>query len=267
MCQLFYQTQDEELAATFISNRIAVEIFGSACDNQDVVKEVRSHPVDTADEQFCDITLTFMTDDTAAPSVYPAHRGVLNSRSLYFINGFRPGGLLSKLPGLDYLNVHATPEASKAIIDFCYGRLNFNKLHWKTAADAAELAHKDNFRLSAARKAFLDRFHSQFDPKQAEPMLMAAQKLEDKEGIKQFEDLLIACLESLGKITTANRNQFQPYANIAKNHGLTELKKKTDAIENALTKELEKKEIDAQTVANEELVKKMIDDGKLGQIK
>ena len=64
---------------------------------------------------------------------------------------------------------------------------------------------------------------------------MAAQKLEDKEGIKQFEELLIACLESLGKITAANRNQFQPYANIAKNHGLTELKKKTDAIEEALT--------------------------------
>lgn len=271
MCQLFYQTQDEaakkELAATFVSNRIAVEIFGSACDDQGVVKEVRSHPVDTADEQFCDITLTFKTDDAAAPSVYPAHRDVLYGRSLYFVNGFRPGGLLSKLPGLDYVNVHATPEASEAIIDLFYGRLNMNTLAWKTAADAAELAGPHIFKLpSSSKNALLDRFRSQFDPKQAEPMLMAAQKLMDKEGIKQFEFLLIACLESLGTITSANRNQFQPYANIAKNHGLAELKKKTDAIEEALTKEAQKKIAEANAKDAALLTEQMIKNGGLANI-
>ena len=273
MCQLFCTTQDEkakkELAATFVSDRIVVELFGSECDDK-AVQMVRSWSFNTADEQFCDLTLTFQTHDTAPPSVFPAHRDVLYSRSLYFVNGLRPGGLLSKIP-MDYVNVHATPAASQAIMDYFYGRLKVEDLDWKTAADAAELAGLHIFNLSKdIKKLLMDRFRSQFDKsdlKKAEEMLVAAHALEDSEGIKQFEVSLIAALKLLGKITKENRIKFQPFANLANSKlGLTELKKETDKIEEDLTRALEKKFIDAQNKTNEKLVKAMIKSGELADM-
>lgn len=270
LCQLFTQTQDpeakQELAATHVSDRIVVELFGSDCTEQTAVDLVRTQPIDTADEQFCDITLTFKTTDDADPAVYYAHRDVLYSRSLYFVNGFRPGGLLCNLPGLDYINVHATEKASKAIMDMLYGKLVINDLDWETAADAAELAGRHIFKLRSFRPALLERFHSQFEVNRAEKMLTAARLLEDKEGIDYFEELLVTVLDSLGAINSKNRNSFQALANIAKNHNLTTLRQKTDLIEVRLTKRLEHEFIKEQNDENEKLIKQLMATDKLSQI-
>lgn len=242
VCKLYYQTSDQnakrQCSATLVSDRITLELFGSECADKAAVEMVKRKTIDTANEEFCDMTLTFKTTDSANSTVYQVHRDVLYSRSLYFATSLRPGGELSRQAGLVFINVHATPEATQAVIDALYRINTINNLKWKTAADAAELAGPHIFKLSKPIfQLLLARFRSQFDFDNAEKMLTAARLLEDQEGIKQFEKTLIIILDSLGEIESSTV-QFRAFANIAKNHNLVELKRRTDYIESRLNRQL-----------------------------
>lgn len=272
MCQQFYQIDDaatkKQLATSHVSNRIVVELFGSECTDKEAVNFVRSQALDTSEEQYCDFTLSFKTNESAPLICYPVHRDVLCNRSLYFVNNFRPGGLLSRLPGVVYTNLHATEKATKAIVDLFYGRLKVDELDWKTAADVAELAGPHIFDLPKSHlRRLLDRVHSQFDVNRAEEMLTRSRRLDDKEGIDQYEATLVAFLESLGDINDSNRDAFRSLANIAKNHNLKKLKELTDKIEVRLTVQLQKSYIAEQNAENERIMREMVKTDALRHIK
>lgn len=254
-----YLDEDEDpalkrLAECYVHNRIVVELFN---------KETLQEPFEPNSQEFCDITLTFMTQEPKGEeetdiTVFSAHRDVLYSQSLYFINGFRAGGIMSKNKGLDILNVHANSKAAKAVMDLFYGKLNIENLDWKTAADVAEMIGPHIFNLSPFYcKQLLKRIHDQFDLNRADEMLVAAKELGDEEGKKEYENTLLFFLTSLEE---SDQENFQKIANLAKSHGLKKLETEVNKTERAKTDKLIKQEMDEQNAENEELIKQKLDE-------
>lgn len=242
-CDSFFKTTDDakkkELARGFMISRIVLELFSSGCSDQTTLQKVREQLFNPNDQEFCDITFTFKTKDTSAPEIFSAHRDVLYSQSLYFLHGLRPGGTLRVQSGVDYINVHATPKAAKALMEMLYGKLSIEDLDWETAADVAELAGPHIFNLPKSQiKKLIDRVHSQFDPSdliRSDKMLMTAQLLKNQYLIIKFEEELIGHLKLIGPSITAKT--LVPFTNIANSHKLVNLKKWTDRFENQLNEQ------------------------------
>lgn len=239
------------LGKRYLHNRIALELFYN--ESPDMLEAVQN-PIDIHSEDFSDISLYFMTQEPSVgaeitPTVFHAHRDILYSQSRYFINGLRPGGEMNKNKNLDILNAHATPKAATAIMELFYGKLSIKDLDSKTAADVAELIGPKNFKFAPLHyQQLLTHIRAQFTLKNADELLTVAKTLEDNTGREEYEGTLMVFLESLDM---KDQENFLKISNLAKAHGLKELKKKVEAIEIIKTKDIINKTLEEQHADDE----------------
>jgi hypothetical protein len=248
------QKELKKLTAHYLHNRMVAELF---CEHQDLAQEIFNQPIQPDAEEFCDLILTFQENDNADPCLFHAHRDALYCQSLYFANGFRPGGSMSKNGGLDFINVHATPKATQAVMDLLYGKSGIESLDWKTAADVAELVGPNNFDLAPEiYEALLARIHSQFSIDRASEMLEAAQTLGDEGGKHEYEDTLLAYLATPGAID--DEYVFQTLANLGQGYGLDRLNMQVQNIQTDKTRNMISQELAEQANEDAQFIQEML---------
>lgn len=239
-CLAYYETTDakekKNQARSFLHNQAAVHLFSTHCQDRASVNKMIHHPLDPQAPEFCDLTLFFSALDGTEKGKYETHRDRLRCiPSPYFINGLRAGGILSKDSTLHYINPNAYPETIQVMLDLVEGTKTIQSIDWKIASQTAELVGPHIFKLpSSYYQALLHHIHSQFDLNQADEMLFSAQMLNDLEGKKQYENILLFYLED----NELNEEDFRQIANIARVHQLSHLLKKIETIEHNLTAKL-----------------------------
>lgn len=233
------EAEIKQAAKHMIHDRTVIGLFPESCDDEKAVQAILSQAIDFNDEEFADFTLAFSTKAEDAPKNFPVHRDVLYCLSVYFMNHFRPGGMLSKINSLNLVNQHATAEAGQLVVDTLYGKAEIAKVKWKTAAHAAELLGTKNFKTFHLDKPLLKRMREEFDMSNAEEMLLSAQMLNDKDSFKEFDDTLLAFLESC-EVNDATFLKIANFARSYKEH-LPKLFAKVDKQQNEETKRLMQK--------------------------
>lgn len=195
-------------------------------------------------EEFYDMTLGFKTDNEGETVSFKTYQDLLYCSSKTFRNELRLGGILKKLSEFTIENQHATPEAGLVIMDLLHDKLDSENLHWKTAADVAELLGPENqvedenqvdlMNLQFDKpyyKTLLNIIHDQFDFEEADEMLITAKLLQDDEGTKMYEKFLLKELNALSQLKPAEKSEkpaqakFNTIFNLAKQHNLQNLLK------------------------------------------
>lgn len=170
-----------------------------------------------------EMQLRFMVSqeqDPPSPS-FRVHAPLLYAQSAYFRNALRPGGEIFKNTEVDFVNIHATPSAAEAFIQLLHGKLEIETLKWRIAANLAELIGPKNFQLYPSHyQDLLKHIHSHFNLNEAEDFFMAAFKLEDWEGINEYELLLINYVEGLGQVEPT---AFEEISVLAQTYNLQKL--------------------------------------------
>lgn len=225
------QTALKKSGQHYLHNRIVVELFSPHEDSYDTVLK---YPVDFLSQEFFDTTLSFMTQEPRngfQPEVatVKVHRDILLSKSVKFLNDFRPGNEMHKGTELMFINVHATAKVASAIGDLLYGKLSLDKMDIQTTADLAEMIGPKNFEFfSGHYKALLERIRSKFDLDNADQLLLIAKQLEDHKGTTEYEATLMQLLQSLDE---SDDDNFLKISNLAKSFGLKKLEKMVEAEE------------------------------------
>lgn len=229
------EREAKKLSKNLVHDRLCVELFANPDEDKELLNEMLNESIDPTSDEFSDFSFTFDSGAQSAPVIFKTHRDALLGQTLYFVNGFRPGGSLSKVPGITFQNPNK--NASKTMQEVLLGSIDIASLDWKKAAEAAEPVGTANFNLlKSYYNALLKRIRSQFDLDNAEQLFLNAKMLKDTVSLNEYENTLIAYLNQFEQNMEPEAEiQFRDIAKLAKEFSLQKLQKKVTEIENKQT--------------------------------
>lgn len=200
----------------FINNRILLNLFLEDCSNKPQCREVSLESFDLYSNEFTTATVQFKTFATDPRSFdFDIHYSIAES-STYFKELFGGKLQLNETVGLENQNV--SEEAVRVLREVLYTNSFQPDLHWRIAAQTAELVKGCLGIIGNVYNRLLQRFRDQFTLSDAEEMIFVANQLEDDESRTFFENKLIEMLKNNPRLCS----ELVKYANT---FGMKELKK------------------------------------------